>query len=292
MIAIVQVLALTLLLFTAQAVLRSASRWVVWGLFAAVPAILLPYWAVINQFDPFVWIKLYTIFACNSWGTMVRFTRLGEHEWARRSIPILVGVNIVEAVTVDLTAGGLTHLLNAVAGMGLVFTLPYQRNAVQVDHTGSYRDLRTPTSRGWVVGYTLWNWAFVLLNYPALAGHHAAVLTAALVVGLIDPARWTQARGATLGLNLLAMATFDAPMRAWLNTSDWADPSLTLAVASAAVIVAIGCGIASFFGRVQIAASTVANSLSRTWIGVYRRLVRHSCIHGIPLDTRPQELSA
>lgn len=243
MIAALQILGLTFLLLAAQALLRRAGKWLVWGLFAALPVILLPYWAATNQFDPFVWTKIYSIFACDTWGTVLRFTRLGRSEWARRSIPVLVAVNIVEAVTVDLAGGGVIHLLNAAAGLALVLTLPYGRNDVQVDAVNQCRDLRMGTARGWVVGYTVWNWAFVLLNYPALVGYHAAVLAAALVVGLIDPARWTQTRGATLGLNFLAMATFHAPMRAWFDSAGWADPQLAPAVAGVALAVAAGCGV-------------------------------------------------
>lgn len=243
-----QILGLTLVLLAAQAIICRSGKWVVWGLFAAVPVVLLPYWVVLNQFDPFVWVKIFTIFGCNAWGAVVRFTRLGEQEWARRSVPLLVTVNIFEAMAVDLAAGGAAHLLNAAAGLGLVLTLPYRRDAVRVDD-GPGRDLRVPTSRGWVVGYTLWNWAFVLLNYPEYVGCHTAVLASALVVGMIDPARWTQARAATLGLNFLVMATCDAPMRAWLGTSSWLNPTLGLCVAGAAVVVAVGCGIEALLGR-------------------------------------------
>jgi hypothetical protein len=180
---------------------------------------------------------------------LVRFTRVGERPWARRAIPVLIAVNIVEATVVDLMAHGLAHGLNAVAGLALIAMLPYGRDDVRVDTAVRCRDVRVATTRGWVVGYTLWNWAFVLLNYPELAGHHAAVLAAGLVVGLTDPARWTQTRGATLGVNLLTMATCDAPMRTWLDTSGWADPRLALVVAGGAATVAVWCGLRAVADR-------------------------------------------
>ncbi len=239
-----QVIGLTLLLFAAQAVLRHAGKWVVWGLFAALPVVLLPHWIATAQLDLFMWVKIASVIFCIAWGTAVRFTRLGEREWARRSAPVLVAVNILEAVAVDLADGRLTHLLNATAGLVLVLTLPYHRGGVRVDDTRRCRDVRVPTSRGWVVGYTLWNWAFVMLNYPSLAGYHTAVLTAALMVGLIDPARWTQTRAATLGMILFATATFVTPTRAWLDTSGWSDSWLAPAAAWSAVAVGVGCGVA------------------------------------------------
>jgi len=245
----IQVFVLMLVLLAAQAALLHAGKWVPWALFAALPLVLLPYWVANNQFDLFTWVKIFSIFFCVAWGTTVRFTRLGEYEWARRSIPVLVGVNIIEAMAVDLAAGGMAHMLNAVAGLALVFTLPYRCEAVRVDDTRRCRDVRVPTSRGWAVGYTLWNWAFVLMNYPELVGYHTAVLGAALVVGLIDPARWTQTRAATLGLNFLVMATFDAPMRAWLDTSAWQNPWLGLTVATAAMGVAVGLAVGRFWWK-------------------------------------------
>jgi hypothetical protein len=244
-----QVIGLTILLLATQAALRYAGRWLLWGVFVAVPLALTPYWVSANTFDPFVWVKIYSIFICVGWGTLVRFTCVGERPWARRAIPVLVAVNILEATAVDLMAHGLAHGVNAVAGLMLVATLPFGRDDVRVDTDGRCRDLRVPTSRGWVIGYVLWNWAFVLLNYPELAGHHAAVLAAGLIVGVVDPARWTQTRGATLGVNLMAMATCDAPMRAWLETSSWADPRLALVAASGAAVVALGCGMRAVSSR-------------------------------------------
>ncbi len=247
MLVALQVFVLMLVLLAAQTALLRAGKWVPWALFAAVPVVLLPSWIANNQFDLFMWAKGYSVAVFNVWVAAVRFTRLGRSEWARRSIPLMLAVNITEAVVVDLASGGLAHLLNAAAGVLLVTTLPFGRAGTWVDAASRSRDLRVATSRGWVIGYSLWNWAFVLLNYPEFAGHHAAVLAAGLVVGLIDPARWAQARGYALGLNLLATATFFTPMRAWLDTSGWQNPWLGLSVATAVVVVGIGLGVGRFW---------------------------------------------
>lgn len=214
-----KIAALTAALIVAQELLRRSPKWILWGLFGLVPLALTPYWLTVNDYGWFLWLKCYTVFACVCWGTVVRFTRLGERRWARLSIPLLLAGNILEAVALDMTSGGLAHGLVAVVGLVLIGTIPMGHRATTVG--GPYRDLRLPLTRGWVVGYTAWNWAFVALNFPALLGHHTAVLAAALIVGLIDPQRWLQARACTLGLNLLMMATFDAETTAWLDTSGW-----------------------------------------------------------------------
>ena len=53
-------------------------------------------------------------------------------------------------------------------------------------------------TRGWIVGYTLWDWVFIYSNYPSIAGQHLGVFGVSLVVGLFQPERWIQVRTYTL----------------------------------------------------------------------------------------------
>lgn len=214
----IKIVALTGVLIVAQELLRRGGRWAWWIPFGVLALALTPHWLATNDYNWFQWVKLYTIAFCCCWGTVVRFTALGERRWVRLSIPLLLAGNVLEAVVLDATGGGWAHGLAAVAGLVLIVTIPMGRASTVA---GPCRDLHLPLTRGWVIGYTAWNWAFVALNFPALLGHHTAVLAAALVVGLIDPRRWLQTRACTLGLNLLMMATFDAETTAWLDTSAW-----------------------------------------------------------------------
>ncbi|WP_439621060.1 DUF5692 family protein [Gemmata sp.] len=244
-----KILALFAALYVTFEVLRRAGKWAAWALFLAVPLALTPYWVRVNSFDPFCWLKLYTVCFCVVWGTALRFTRLGDRAWARLGIPVLLAGNIIEAMVTDLIGGGLAHELNAAAGLLLVATQPYARRATRVDTTGEFRDLRYGLTRGWVVAYTVWNWAFVYLNYPALVGQHTAVLACGLVVAAYDPRLWVQARAFTLGLILVATATIDAALRPWLDTSAWSDERAGVAVAGAALAVAIGSAAGARRGR-------------------------------------------
>ena len=88
------------------------------------------------------------------------------------------------------------------------------------------------TSRAWIIGYTLWNWTFLYLNYPFLVGYQSAVLLAALIVGLVYPHRWAQTRAATLGLSLLFSATYLSEMISWLDGTNWVDDQFALLAAS------------------------------------------------------------
>ena len=213
--SLVQIVAVTMLLLLAYEVLRRAGKWISWGLFFAVPLTLTPYWFAVNDFDFFLWIKSYSVFFCIVWGTALRFTSLGERPWARTTIHLLLAGNILEAIAVDVLESGLAHTMNAIVGLILIATLPYGSDSSRIDTAGRSRDLLSGTSRTWIVGYTLWNWTFVYLNYPMLSGHHTAVLAAGLIVAAIDARQWTQARACTLGLNLLATATFYPEVTSW-----------------------------------------------------------------------------
>ncbi|MFO0801701.1 MAG: DUF5692 family protein [Gemmataceae bacterium] len=230
-----KILIVTLALPVGQELLRRSGRWPAWCLFLALPAALASHWIAINDFDWFQWVKVYTVFFCVVWGTALRFTTLGERPWAKATIPLLLGANILEAVARDAFAGGFAHLLNAAAGLVLVAAVPYGSTRTWIDSRG---DLLSATSRTWILGYTTWNWTFVYLNYPALAGHHVAVLAASLFIGLYAPHRWTQVRAHTLGLHLFGSANWYPDVNDWLNTTAWTDETGGLIAAGIAFAIA------------------------------------------------------
>jgi hypothetical protein len=243
MYVLLQIIALTVLLLFAQEALRRATRWAVWGAFLLLPALLTPYWIQVNELGLFSWFKYYTVFFCVCWGTALRYTSLGSKAWARSTIPLLLAVNILEAVVVDLCGHGAAHSLNAVAGLLLIATMPYGQDSTRIDAANCCHDLLYGTSKRWVIGYTLWNWTFVLLNYPSLTGHHTAVLAAGLIVAMVHPRRWSQTRASTLGVNLLFTATCFNGMVAWLDTSNWFDEQLAIVAAGVSLAFLTGYAV-------------------------------------------------
>ena len=118
-------------------------------------------------------------------------------------------------------------------------------------------------TRIWIVAYTVWNWAFVYLNYPAIAGHQLAVLASAFVVGMAKPSRWLQSRTFTLAADLLVLASFPGVLVPFTDTSQWVSPHREKIVAGVCLAIAVvyaGC----FFMRrgdrsvVKVAAEPVA----------------------------------
>lgn len=226
--------AMTIAYFGLQALLRRCRLPVLWAVFFLVPLALTPYWIITNQFDAFQWIKIYSIMFCVSWGGWLRFTSAGDHKLLRHTIVFLLAGNIIEALVLDCLGSGAGHTLNALAGVLLLLTMPWSAESVRIDRTGPHQDLLHSAPLPWIVGYTLWNWAFVYLNYPAFAGHHTAVLLAALLVAFIHRERWLQARAATLGPNLLLMATSYRGTLAVSDTSGWRNEGLAVFAASLA----------------------------------------------------------
>jgi len=226
------ILALTLIYFGLQELLRRCRQPVLWGLFFIAPLILTPYWIKSNDFDPFLWIKTYSIMFCVSWGTWLRFTNAGDKSFFRRTIVWLLAANIIEALVLDILGTGIAHNLNALAGILLLATMPWSAKRTRIDRASRDQDIRHDLPLAWIVGYTLWNWVFVYLNYPALAGHHIAVLSAALILACIDPQRWLQTRAATLGLNLLFMATSYQGTLAVSDATGWFDERIAIIAAS------------------------------------------------------------
>ncbi len=232
MFAILLVAALFVLYFAGQEVLRRGPVLCLWVLFAGLPILLTWFWFQVNDFDVFLWIKIYSVMFCVCWGTWLRFAPQGNNPKFLRTIALLLAANILEASVVDFLASGIAHNLNALSGALLIITLPYGARPARIDSHSRFRDLRLDLPFVWIVGYTLWNWSFVFLNYPELIVHHSAILVTALGVAAVDPQRWLQTRAATLGINLLLMATCYSKTTWIVESRGWFEGNLAL-VASA-----------------------------------------------------------
>ncbi|HEX4147696.1 MAG TPA: DUF5692 family protein [Pirellulales bacterium] len=266
MYVLLQIIAATVLLHLTQEALRRANRWAVWSVFLLMPLLLTPYWIRVNELGVFSWFKFYTVFFCVCWGTALRFTSLGSRAWARSTIALLLAVNIFEAVILDLVGHGSAHALNAAAGLLLIAAMPYGTNSTRIDSANCYRDLLYGISRPWVIGYTLWNWTFVYLNYPSLTGHHTAVLAAGLIVAMSNSRQWSQTRAATLGVNLLFTATCFKGMIAWLDTSSWFNEQVGIVAARFALVFMTGCAVQFWWPQIaRVPAGASSGMLRAHW---------------------------
>lgn len=166
----------------------------------AVPVILYACWLLLwQQPDWFPWVKVFSIEIGVLTLSWYRLGTLGKNRIGRWVIYFFLAANIFEAVFRDVVSGGLANYLNAIAGVLLVLTLE-KIGSIHIDTKTKYRDLSWGgMTFAWIVGYTIWNWTFVSLNYGVSSSIvHFAVLAAPFVVACIDRERWLQARVFTL----------------------------------------------------------------------------------------------
>ncbi len=234
------VIALLAGLWGLQELQRREPRFVV-GFFLVLPILLTPYWARVYHTDLFHWVKIFSVIAGVLWFTALRYTRFGKQRWAYYGVLFILAANILEAVLQDLSGGHLAHYLNATAGVLLIATLFDRLESIRIASESRFRDLEWGSmTLAWVIAYTLWNWTFVFLQYPWNAGKHIAVLGAALLVGLVDPKRWLQARAFTLGTYLILLFSFPAFIEAAADTSAWSTPTSELIAAGVTFVFTLG----------------------------------------------------
>jgi hypothetical protein len=169
-------------------------------------------------------VKLVSVLVAANWLTLLRWTRLSETTWARFALRAIFAVNITEAVLVDVAAQSPANILNVIAGILLLVTLPRRAAAVRA----TPHDVFVGLGRGWVVAFSVWNWTFVYLNYPVLAGHQLVVLATMLAVGWRDPRRWLQ--------DLILLSTFSSDLLPRWDTTNWRNELLGIGVAALAVV--------------------------------------------------------
>ena len=221
-------LALTAILLVFQHLVRRYQT-VAWVSLAALPLLLTPYWLRTCQADLFFWSKLYSVLLGAAWVIAIRYSGLGRKRFALRIVFLFAVLNISEAVIKDLLGGDPAHYLNAMSGLLLIATLVDGIDAIVVGGGGPYRDLLWDPFRGnmtrcWLACYMTWNWVFLYLNYPALAGYGTAALGSALLAAVGDRARYAQARVYTLAGTLLILFTFPSFVAEHMNTAAWSNP--------------------------------------------------------------------
>lgn len=199
-------------------VIRRSSNQFAWLSFWVAPLILTPHWIAINPFGLFEWAKLYSVLIGACWTVSLRSTAKPISARCGRALNLIVGINILEAVSVDALRAEFASTINAISGILLIAKLPRDPKVnVPADRK---TDLEFHgLNKIWIIQYTLWNLVFLYNNYPQIFGHHLAVAGVPLVVGLINPKLWLQARVYTLAVDLILLATFWQTLAPYLDTT-------------------------------------------------------------------------
>lgn len=194
------ILSYLLVIYVTYTLIRR-SPWVVLGVFVLAPLVSIPF--LINSkadVNWFVIAKTYTIVVYLLWIQATRMMKkLSRNKIMLTGIYLLLVINILEAIMRDFQIGS---YLNSCAGIFLCITIPLVKD-IHIDKEAKHNDLIWNMSRLWVLAYTLWNITFVYGNFPHGPGVHLAVLGVPLMVGLINPKIWLQARVITLATHMM-----------------------------------------------------------------------------------------
>ncbi|MFD1471904.1 DUF5692 family protein [Companilactobacillus mishanensis] len=196
-----------------------ANKWVGLALFVAVPIILTIFvWpntagAGSSTGTWFHWVKVYSALAgCLGFMALRFIPKLEHNKWMLLFPPIILSVNILEAVIRDFQVtgmhgmvdgvfmnGGAWNIMNGVAGiiniititgwMGIIVSRDKQKDMIWPDQIWP-----------WIIAYDLWNFAYV---YNCVGDHSfyagaALLLSCTFAAFFIKKGSWLQARAQTL----------------------------------------------------------------------------------------------
>ncbi|HOX10834.1 MAG TPA: DUF5692 family protein [Candidatus Moranbacteria bacterium] len=206
------------------------------GVFSILSALLILQWIKQGiRIDWFNDAKVFSVAFAVIWFSVFRMTSFGETKFAKAGIYLILVVNMLEAITRDVLAGGTAHYLNAIAGILLIVTL---RNIDSISVTkDKFKDVVwDKMTLMWIIGNTLWDWTFVYLNFVSVSAIHIAVLGAPLVIAFINKGRWLQVRTLTLGTYLFSYFFLAAKLYSHVESYFWKNETFEYAIATASFI--------------------------------------------------------
>ncbi|HOX31612.1 MAG TPA: DUF5692 family protein [Spirochaetales bacterium] len=242
--------------------LARASKWTGLGMYVVLPAILsFALWPRTagpgtSMNDWFHWMKVYSALAgCVGFWAIRYFPRVEKSPFARYFPPLILAVNILEAVVRDFqcrgldgiaggipTLGGPWNLMNGIAGIVNIITLTGWMGIRA--GKGRSRDMLWPDQLWfWIVAYDLWNFAY---TYNCLSSHSfycglALLLSCTIPAFLIKKGAWLQHRASTLGIWCMFAMTYPA----FVDSSRFAvkssnDPAALFLVSLASLVFNLG----------------------------------------------------
>ncbi|WP_225426971.1 DUF5692 family protein [Companilactobacillus kedongensis] len=208
-----------------------ANKWIGLALFVAVPIILTIFvWprtagAGSSTGTWFHWVKVYSALAgCLGFMALRFIPKLQNNKWMLMFPPIILSVNIMEAVFRDFQVyglhgmvdgvfmnGGAWNIMNGIAGiiniititgwMGIIVSRDKQKDMIWPDQIWP-----------WIIAYDVWNFAYV---YNCVGDHSfyagaALLLSCTIAAFFIKKGSWLQARAQTLAFWMMFTMSFPA----------------------------------------------------------------------------------
>jgi hypothetical protein len=185
-------------------------KWFTLVFFVLLPLILTPLvWSQQGVTYWFKWVKIYSVVFAAIWFTAIRYTKLGNYNFAKLIAALFLGINIMEAVSQDFSMGYLPNILNGIAGVLSTITLFYGWKGIGPDQSKE-KDMVWPKMPVlWILAYDVWNIVYVYLNFPGSTSAQFMVLLSCTIPALfIKKGTWLQARAFTLAAWFMYYFTF------------------------------------------------------------------------------------
>jgi hypothetical protein len=222
--------------------LGRASKWTGLALFVALPIVLtIAVWPTTTGAegtsvnDWFHWAKVYSALAgCVGFMAIRYIPRLQKNKYALMFPPLILSINILEAVTRDFqisrftalqvvdgmnVIGGPWNVMNGIAGILNIVTITGWMGIRA--GKGKSRDMLWPDQLWfWIVAYDLWNFAY---TYNCIPDHSfyaglALLLSCTIPAFVIKKGAWLQHRAQTLAI----WCMFAMSWPAFIDTSSFA----------------------------------------------------------------------
>jgi len=161
----------------------------------------------------FLWCKTYTVLlAC--YVILLSAVEGISSELAAISIVILLIANIIEACIKDFQNG---NNINGISGLIIAIMAP------SWDSVTAGTQLLYGVSPYWIAAFSLWNIIFVYKSHGFATGHHIAILSASIMIGVVEGwGSWLQARALMLGSFLVIYNSYYGWFK-YRFRSDWAN---------------------------------------------------------------------
>lgn len=148
-----------------------------------------------SSLDMFKMVKIVSSFGAL---LLVNFSQLGK-QFSVQTIGVVLAVNMVEASFTDLMINPINGLPNCVSGLILVFKLLENTIGHHESFSSNAGVFQYPLKTCWILGYTMWNAAFVY--GVGFAWSFVMILITPLFLSASNPTLWLGARTYSLVLN-------------------------------------------------------------------------------------------
>lgn len=209
----------------------------------------------------FGWVKVVSALIGVYGFLLIRFTKLGEKKFARYFPVTILSLNIAEAVyrefevfavykelTIDpagvVILGGPWNILNAIAGIICIVTLT-GFSGIKISKDKS-RDMVWPDMTWmYIVGYTLWNFAYVYncISTRAMYAGFGILLAALIAEFVFKKGVWLQHRAQILSFYAMFSLSFDYQASSYFQILPTYNISVLMTVSIVSFVFNLG-----FFG--------------------------------------------